>query len=107
MCSRYHYQEILPERLLRNDVALEQTLKDITENNKKVVDALRKLQYENYKVNNAIDSIERKHIYMEATFDDAIKTALTNVFESQFHSMSDAGCTLKELDGRVDVMKVT
>ena len=51
-------REGVVERVIRNELALEQTLKDIKETNTKVVDALRKLQDENDKVNTSIESME-------------------------------------------------
>ncbi|KAH3812922.1 hypothetical protein DPMN_141365 [Dreissena polymorpha] len=66
VCSRYNYEEMLLQRVIRNELVMEHTLKDIKETNTKVVDALRKLQYENGKVNIAIEAMERKHILMEA-----------------------------------------
>ncbi|KAH3812933.1 hypothetical protein DPMN_141376 [Dreissena polymorpha] len=66
VCSRYNYEEMLLQRVIRNELVLEHTLKDIKETNTKVVDALRKLQYENGKVNIAIEAMERKQILIEA-----------------------------------------
>ncbi|KAH3807239.1 hypothetical protein DPMN_135574 [Dreissena polymorpha] len=99
VCSRYHYEEMLLERVIRNELALEQTLKDIKETNTKVVDALRKLQNENDKVNTAIELMERKQISMEAILGDSIKTALANVSESMTHR------SIKEMEGRVERFK--
>ncbi|KAH3755695.1 hypothetical protein DPMN_190393 [Dreissena polymorpha] len=65
VCTRYHYEELLLERVLRNELALEQTLKDIKETTTKDADALRKLQDDQEKVNNVIESMERKQILME------------------------------------------
>ncbi|KAH3755670.1 hypothetical protein DPMN_190368 [Dreissena polymorpha] len=59
VCTRYHYEELLLERVLRNELALKQTLKDIKETSTKNAVAFRKLQDENEQVNNAIESMER------------------------------------------------
>ncbi|KAH3812912.1 hypothetical protein DPMN_141355 [Dreissena polymorpha] len=59
VCSRHHYEAMMLERVIRNELALEQTLKDIKDTNTNVVVALRKLQHENDKVNIAIEAMER------------------------------------------------
>ncbi|KAH3812936.1 hypothetical protein DPMN_141379 [Dreissena polymorpha] len=105
VCSRYNYEEMLLERVIRNELALENTLKDIKETNTKVVDALRKLQDENDKVNIAIEAMERKQIVMEAALSDSIKTALTNVSESLTHMLTESSQAIKEMEGRVDRIK--
>ncbi|KAH3812927.1 hypothetical protein DPMN_141370 [Dreissena polymorpha] len=86
-------------------LALEHTLKDIKETNTKVVDALRKLQDENDKVNIAIEAMERKQILMEAALSDAIKTALTNVSLSLTHILTESGRAIKDMGSRVDLVK--
>ncbi|KAH3807486.1 hypothetical protein DPMN_135829 [Dreissena polymorpha] len=105
MCSKYHFEEMLLERVLRNELALEQTLKDIKETNTKVVDALKKLQDEHDKVNSSTESMERKQILMEATLNDVIKTALTNVSKSLSHMLTESGRSIKEMEGRVESFK--
>ncbi|KAH3812934.1 hypothetical protein DPMN_141377 [Dreissena polymorpha] len=106
VCSRYNYEEMLLERVIRNELALEHTLKDIKETNTKVVDALRKLQDENDKVNIAIEVMERKQIVMEAALSDAIKTVLTNVSESLTHMLTELSQAIKGMEGRVDLLKI-
>ncbi|KAH3812877.1 hypothetical protein DPMN_141320 [Dreissena polymorpha] len=96
---------MLLERVLRNELALEHTLKEIKETNTKVVDALRKLQDENNKVNTAIELMERKEILMEATLDDAVKTALKNVSASLTHILTESGRAIKEMESRVERLK--
>ncbi|KAH3807250.1 hypothetical protein DPMN_135585 [Dreissena polymorpha] len=105
VCSRYHYEETLLERVLRNELALEQTLKDIKETNTKVVDSLKELQNENNKVNTAIELMERKQISMEATLGDTIKTALANVSESLSHILTESGRSIKDMEDRVERFK--
>ncbi|XP_052218609.1 uncharacterized protein LOC127836169 [Dreissena polymorpha] len=105
VCSRYNYEEMLLERVIRNELALEHTLKDIKETNTKVVDALRKLQDENDKVNIANAAMERKQIVMEAALSDAIKTALTNVSESLTHMLTESVRAIKEMESRVNLIK--
>ncbi|KAH3812901.1 hypothetical protein DPMN_141344 [Dreissena polymorpha] len=95
VCSKYHYEEMLLERVLRTEMALEQTLRDIKETNTKVVDALKKLDNENAQVNIAIEAMERKQIVLEETLDNSINIALTNVSES----------LIKEMEGRANRIK--
>ncbi|KAH3807222.1 hypothetical protein DPMN_135557 [Dreissena polymorpha] len=105
VCSRYHDEEMLLERVFRNELALEQTLKDIKETNTKVVDALRELQNKNEKVNTAIELMERKQISKEATLGDTIKTTLTNVSKSLSHILTESGRSIKEMEDRVERFK--
>ncbi|KAH3812885.1 hypothetical protein DPMN_141328 [Dreissena polymorpha] len=104
-CSKYHYEEMLLERVLRNELALEHTLTKIKETNTNVVDALKKLQDENNKVNTAIELMERKEILMEATLDDSVKTALKNVSESLTHILTESGRAIKEMESKVERFK--
>ncbi|KAH3812894.1 hypothetical protein DPMN_141337 [Dreissena polymorpha] len=104
-CSKYHFEEMLLERVLRNELALEHTLTEIKETNTKVVDALKKIQDENNKVNTAIELMERKEILMEATLDDSVKTALKNVSESLTHILTESGRAIKEMESRVERFK--
>ncbi|KAH3859892.1 hypothetical protein DPMN_102713 [Dreissena polymorpha] len=41
ICSKYDYEERLLERVIRNELALETTLKEILKTNANVVDALK------------------------------------------------------------------
>ncbi|KAH3812871.1 hypothetical protein DPMN_141314 [Dreissena polymorpha] len=104
-CSKYHYEEMLLERVLRNELSLEHTLTVINETNTNVVDALRKLQDENNKVNTAIELMERKEILMETTLDDSVKTALKNMSESLTHILAESGRAIKEMESRVERFK--
>ncbi|KAH3806009.1 hypothetical protein DPMN_134319 [Dreissena polymorpha] len=105
VCSKYHYEEMLLERVLRNELAMEQTLKDIKETDTKIVGSLKKLHDENNKCNIAIEAMERKQIVMEAKLDYSIKIALTNVSESLTNILTESGRSIKDMEGRFALIK--
>ncbi|XP_052217924.1 uncharacterized protein LOC127835527 [Dreissena polymorpha] len=96
---------MLLERVLRNELAMEQTLKDIKETDTKIVGSLKKLHDENNKCNIAIEAMERKQIVMEAKLDYSIKIALTNVSESLTNILTESGRSIKDMEGRFALIK--
>ncbi|KAH3836668.1 hypothetical protein DPMN_110039 [Dreissena polymorpha] len=82
VCSHYDYEERLLERVIRNELALKDTLEKITETNAKVDETLKKIENENSKLNNAIHALEEKKSSLDVKVDAFIVSRAHNVSES-------------------------
>ncbi|KAH3787904.1 hypothetical protein DPMN_166035 [Dreissena polymorpha] len=99
ICSRYDYEERLLLRVLRNELALETTLKDILKTNSKVVDALKQLEDGKAKVDSALSVMEKKQIEIESTLSDFVNNASNNMnatLAANVGSMVKAASDIKE-----------
>ncbi|KAH3730320.1 uncharacterized protein LOC127854268 [Dreissena polymorpha] len=90
VCSRYDYEEKILERVIRNELVLQNTLQSIRETNENVIAGLQALQEEKVKINAVLKIIERKQTYIE-TYS---ASTLTNV--------SKAFLEIQERSNRID-----
>ncbi|KAH3805370.1 hypothetical protein DPMN_133673 [Dreissena polymorpha] len=98
-CMLYEYEERLLERVLRNEIGLENTLKDIMKTHAKVIDALQHLEDGKVLIKSTLKAIEEKQATMESTLREFIE----NVMQ---HVNSKVNTTLSTLENKHEAMVV-
>ncbi|KAH3814808.1 hypothetical protein DPMN_143321 [Dreissena polymorpha] len=83
VCSRYEYEEKLLERVLRNELALENTLKEIKETNAKVLSGLAELNEHRVTLMSALD--KAKHDVQTIVQDYRREINISDISQDQSH----------------------
>ncbi|KAH3787903.1 hypothetical protein DPMN_166034 [Dreissena polymorpha] len=78
-CMLYEYEERLLERVLRNEIGLENTLKDIVKTHAKVEDALQQLEDGTVLIKSTLKAIEEKQTTMESTLHEFMENVMRHV----------------------------
>ncbi|KAH3805344.1 uncharacterized protein LOC127834040 [Dreissena polymorpha] len=112
ICSKYDYEERLLERVIKNEFALETTLKDILKTNANVVDALKQLEDGKMQVESSLAVMEKRQMEMETRLADFItnssnvmNSTLAAMFETSSQIKQNASVTAQQLVNEVRVLK--
>ncbi|KAH3805387.1 hypothetical protein DPMN_133700 [Dreissena polymorpha] len=80
-CMLYEYEERLLERVLRNEIGLENTLKDIVKTHAKVEDALQRLEDGKVLIKSMVEAMKEKQYTMDLTLRDFMEN-ITRIVNS-------------------------
>ncbi|KAH3809784.1 hypothetical protein DPMN_138163 [Dreissena polymorpha] len=128
-CSRYDYEERLLERVLRNELSIENMLKEIRETYVKVESALNLMHEDRHKLsaakeemeaeiksrlhvglNNMSDSLAfMKHVHEEmgTKLNDAINISMANIADAITKMTENSSKTGLQLKKDIDILKGT
>ncbi|KAH3809840.1 hypothetical protein DPMN_138220 [Dreissena polymorpha] len=128
-CSRYDYEERLLERVLRNELSIENMLKEIRETNVKVESALKLMHEDRHNLaaskeemdtkikatlhdslKNMSDSVAfMKHLHEEmgTKLNDAVNTSMINISDAVVQMKENSSKTGLQLKKDIDILKGT
>ncbi|KAH3805423.1 hypothetical protein DPMN_133726 [Dreissena polymorpha] len=78
-CMLYEYEERLLERVLRNEIGLENTLKDIVKTHVKVEDALKQLEDGKVQIKSTLEAMKEKQATMDLTLREFMENITCHV----------------------------